>query len=42
MSDILPSGFDFAANRKRSQTMEIAKEHAYTRLQLELNRAQEV
>jgi hypothetical protein len=42
MSDILPSEFDFAANRKRSQTMEIAKEHAYARLQLELNRAQEV
>ena len=41
ISDILPSGFDFDANRKRSQTMEIAKEHAYTRLQLELNRAQE-
>lgn len=42
MSEILPNDFQFAAQRKRSQTMEIAKEHAYSRLQSELNKAQEV
>ncbi|XP_063403360.1 guanine nucleotide exchange factor for Rab-3A-like isoform X2 [Mytilus trossulus] len=41
MSEILPNDFQFAAQRKRSQTMEIAKEHAYSRLQSELNKAQE-
>lgn len=42
VSEFLPSEIEHdSANRKRSQTMEIAKEHAYTRLQYELNKAQE-
>lgn len=38
ISDVLPD----SPSRRRSQTMANAKEHAYSRLQEELNKAQEV